>query len=228
MKYNIIGADLSLASAGVFIKTKNNEEHYFNYKNNNKTTKWHKLLNFVNYNEYVVNKTDNFSLEQVEKIKKYDEITDKIIMDILSVCIPEESIVVMESYSYSSMAGPLIDLVSYSTLLRSKLIKLNFELYFVPPTSLKANTAKLVYGPGKITGKKKKKEGPAKNKLGIAGGAFKKQEIFLALCESNLKSKVKDKLLPYKKELWKMKSIPSPISDIIDAIFLVETIHMLK
>ena len=46
--------------------------------------------------------------------------------------------------------------------------------------------------------------------------------MFRALMESNLNLQLKRSLELHKDELLKMKGIPSPISDIIDAVWLVE------
>lgn len=217
-----IGIDTSLSSTGMYIKTPTGE-YYFNYRNSSKDSKWHKTLSYVRYYDYILPETSEFSDEQIVKLKAYDEVTDAIIADMLSICDPKQTVVLTESYSYASTAGPLIDLVTYATLLRSKIIRKGFlELIVIPPTALKAKTALKVYGPGPLVGKKVKKPTPSRNHLGIPGGKFQKQDMLLALFESEIDIRFKRSLELHAAELVKMKGIPSPISDIVDSIWLVE------
>lgn len=220
---NYIGIDTSLTSTGVFIKT-NNDEFYYNYKNNNKLSKWHKTLHFITYNDYHIPKLANYNDEQIAKIIMYDNITDKIVKDILTHCDPRETIIFTEGYAYSSNAGPLIDLVTYATLLRLKLLKYNFiDFKIIPPSSLKINTCKKVYKPIEkiVGGKNARIEYIYKNNIGIPGGSFKKNEMLGSLFDCKIDNKIKQTLLPFKVELLQMKNIPAPISDIVDAIWLV-------
>ena len=48
----------------------------------------------------------------------------------------------------------------------------------------------------------------------------KKQEMLLALFESDIQNKLKTALHSFKDSLLSMKTIPAPISDIVDAIWL--------
>ena len=206
---NYIGIDTSLTSTGLFIKC-NDKEFYYNYKNNSKLSKWHKTLDYINYKDYHIPKLDDYSDEQIAKIIMYDNVTDKIVKDILTHCKPEKSIIYTEGFAYSSNAGPLIDLVTYATLLRIKLLKYNFiEFKIIPPSSLKVNTCKKVYKPIEkiIGGKYPRIEYIYKNTIGISGGSFKKPEMLQSLFDSNIDNQIKTTLLPYKNELLKMKNI---------------------
>lgn len=217
--YNYVALDISISSTGVFILTKEGNEHYFNYKNNDKLTKWQRTCSFINYRDYEIIGLENFSDNELGKLIKYDEITDKMLSDILSICKPEETIIATENYSYGSAAGHIIHLVSIGTLVRNKILKYSFvDFKLIPPSSLKQKTCELVYGE-QFNSKGKKI--PSKNKNGIAGGRFKKTEMFESLLHYNVDSKLKDMLLIHKEELLKMKSVPAPISDIVDAMFLV-------
>lgn len=226
---NYIGIDTSLSSTGMYIKTPKGE-YYFNYRNSSKDSKWHKTLSYVRYYDYILPETNEFSEEQVTKLKAYNEVTDAIIADMLSICDPKETVVLTESYSYASTAGPLIDLVTYATLLRIKIVEKGFlELIVVPPTSLKSRTCQKVYGPGELIVAKRpskkpqaEKRKPSRNHIGVPGGKFVKHDMFRALMESELDLQIKSSLQLHKDELLKMKGIPSPISDIIDSIWLVE------
>lgn len=218
-KYNYVALDISLSSTGLFIITKDGSEHYFNYKNNNKLSKWHRTCSFITYRDYEIIDLESFSDNELGKLIKYDEISDAMIKDILTICKPEETVVATENYSYGSSAGHIIHLVSIGTLVRNKILKLPFaDFKLIPPSSLKQKTCELVYGEKFNT---KGKKIPSKNDDGIAGGKFKKTEMAKSLFDYNLNSKLKDMLLIHKEELLKMKSVPAPISDIIDAMFLV-------
>lgn len=226
---NYIGIDTSLSSTGMYIKTPN-EEYYFNYRNSSKDSKWHKTLSYVRYYDYMLPETTEFSDEQIIKLKTYDEVTDAIVNDMLSISDPKQTVVITESYSYASTAGPLIDLVTYATLLRQKILRKGFlELIVVPPTSLKARTCVKVYGLGELIVPKRvskkpveEKRKPSRNYIGIPGGKFQKQDMLLALFESNINIRLKRSLELHANELVKMKGIPSPIGDLVDAIWLVE------
>lgn len=226
---NYIGLDTSLSSTGMYIKTPTGE-YYFNYRNSCKDSKWHKTLSYVRYYDYILPETNEFSDEQIVKLKTYEEVTDAIINDMLSICNPAETVVITESYSYASTAGPLIDLVTYATLLRSKILKKGFaELFIVPPTSLKSRTCTKVYGPGELIVPKRQpktpkpeQRKPSRNHIGVPGGKFVKHDMFRALMESDLDLKIKRSLELHSHDLLKMKGIPSPISDLVDAIWLVE------
>jgi hypothetical protein len=126
--------------------------------------------------QYIFDQIDDIndhSMLELNKLSLYDSITDKIINDILLNIDPiNDTLVGIEGYSYSSSAGPLIDLVTFSTLLRikikNKLPSLSFVIY--QPTEIKKLAAKLTYPPIK-----KGKKIEYRNNDGIAGGAFKKQ-----------------------------------------------------
>lgn len=174
---------------------------------------------------------DNLSHSELElhKLHHYDSITSRIITDINNnLNANENTIIAIEGYSYSSAAGPLIDLVTFSTLLRKKLVtfvKCNDldcpTLSIYQPTEVKQKAAALVY-PAITKGKKTE----YRNKDGVAGGSFKKPEIYKALLDNDkLKT---DKWVEYireqSEEILDMKSIPKPIEDINDAKTLYEII----
>lgn len=214
--FNYVGIDPSLSSTAMTISLKDGSKHYFNFKTNDKQSKWHKILSYVKYIDFEGEKIDKFSDSEVSKLMLYDSITDCVISEILALCEPEETYVAIEGYSFSSRVGPLIDLVTFSTLMRHKLITNKFaKLTIVPPASLKSATCLFVYGPGE-------KKKPSRNDEGIAGGRFQKREMCKALLDSKLEHKVKDSLAYHKEELLKAKAIPKPIDDINDSIFLCD------
>lgn len=180
---------------------------------------------------------ENNSETELSKLYRYECITDAIITDILNNSNSPHYTVGIEGYSHSSNAGPLIDLVTISTLLRSKLIKhvvnyVNYQdtgidtdtvivsgLRILQPTEVKQRAAMLVYQPIQ-----KGKKIEYRNPDGVAGGSFKKPEIYKALLHNdNLKGDVwVDYLREQSEEILEMKSIPKPIEDINDAKTLYE------
>lgn len=231
LKHNYIGIDTSLSSTGMYILTKNNQEYYFNYKNTNKLSKWHKVLSYVKYTSYTNIKTDDYSTTEIAKLLNYDNISTSIINDIKDVLNETEiknTIVITEGYSYSSSnTSSLIDLITYATLLRNKLLKLDLlDLIIKPPSSLKMETGACTYKPNikKIGGKNPRTEYSWKNLIGLSAGSFQKHDMFEALYDNiNININIKKSLLEHKTDLLKMKTIPKPIDDIIDAIWLVFT-----
>ena len=171
---------------------------------------------------------------ELEKLDIYRSIVAHIIQDIVfNIDTTDDIIVGIEGYSHSSSVGPLIDLVTFSTLLRSKLtVDFGFEFFnmmgvldkrpivkIYQPTEVKARAAALAYAPIQ-----KGKKIEYRNPDGVAGGSFKKPEIYKALLDNvNLKG---DKWVEYlreqSEEILEMKSIPKPIEDINDAKTLYE------
>ena len=225
---NYIGLDCSLTSTGLYILLDNGNEYYYNYMNSDKLSKWHKTLSYITYRNYENIKADNYSDTEVAKIIQYNKITNMIVSDILTHCKPEETVVITEGYSYSSSnTSSLLDLVCYATLLRNKLVALPFNEFIVKaPSTLKLQTCQMTYDPiiKVIGGKNPREERIYKNTIGISGGNFKKHDVFLALLDNNkINIRLKKSLLPHKMELFKMKTLPKPIDDMIDAVFLAHT-----
>lgn len=185
--------------------------------------------------EYATN-----SETELAKLARYEEISHQIVHDIeTTACGFEPLTIGIEGYSHSSNAGPLIDLVTISTLIRSKIVARlstyptsfvhdgetffknaqNPPLVILQPTEVKQRAAKLVYAPIQ-----KGKKVEYRNPDGVAGGSFKKPEIYKALLHNdNLKGDVwVEYLREQSEEILEMKSIPKPIEDINDAKTLYE------
>ena len=229
---NFIGIDPSLISTAVVI---NGE--IINYCKESKATtkkglsKWFKsadafcTYSFIDYRDF-----DSYSEGELTKLKDYDSITDQIIDDILSkINRLEETWVGIEGYNFGAQVGDLIDLVTFSTLLRKKLFdKVTENIEVLSPTSLKLESCKFSYEPiRKEVGKRKKRiVEEFRNPLGIPGGKFTKREMCLAIIDNN---EVSDDWSNYiksiKKEIMEGKNIPKPHEDINDAWFLY---HILK
>lgn len=225
---NYIGLDLSLSSSACYIRLTDGTEFYYNYRNSDKLSKWHKVLSYITYRDYSIPEIDNYSDLELGKLIKYGEITDLIVQDILNHCKPEDTIIVTEGYSYSSSnTMSLIDLIGYATLLRSKLVKQNFADFIIKsPSTLKLETCKITYKPieKQIGGKKPRIEYIYRNTIGIPGGSFRKPEMLQSLFDNDkIDIHIKQSLSYHKEELLSMKAIPTPLSDLVDAVFLVYT-----
>lgn len=226
MKYNIIGIDPSLISTAVVI---NGE--MFNYcrekdaANKSGLSKWFKMceqymtLRYITYREF-----ENYSDGELIKLKDYDKISDLIINDIKNNIDPnKETIIGIEGYSYSSDAGAIIDLVTFSTLLRKKIFDhISENILVFSPSTLKLESCKLTY-PVKDIGKKKPKL-EWRNYEGIAGGKFTKREMYLSIYDNpNLNDPWATHIKTIKDEMFEGKSIKKPYEDMNDS-YLIYTI----
>lgn len=170
---------------------------------------------------------------ELRKLGHFSRIVDTISEDIDLFCDGSQGIVVaIEGYSYSSSAGPLIDLVTFGTLLRRAIYN-RFrhsddvarvqipELRIYQPTEVKQKAATLVY-----SAIQKGKKTEYRNPDGVAGGSFKKPEIYKALLHNtSLKGdEWVEFIREHSDEILDMKSIPKPIEDINDAKTLYEII----
>lgn len=166
-----------------------------------------------------------YSILEIQKLNHYNKITDSIIADILMNLEPNIPIIIgIEGYSYSSAAGPLIDLVCFGTLLRSKLSKISSDITVYAPTTLKSFAAQLTYTPIK-----KGKKFEYRNNDGVSGGKFTKHEMYKALTENpDLNCEWLKMLREYKDEIFESKSVPKPIEDMNDAKLMYEIIKNLN
>lgn len=176
-----------------------------------------KIRSFDLYNDTSLSFTDS----ELAKLNRFSKVCDKIIEDITNSNVDLKSAkVAIEGYSYSSVSGPLIDLVTFGTMLRYTLM-LNgvTDINIIPPQELKNKAASLVYAPvvkGKIT--------KYINNLGVSAGSFKKQDMLQCLIDDATLS-LDDWVIflnSNKDELCDLKSTPKPIEDINDAKLLYE------
>lgn len=224
---NIISIDPSLTSTAVCV----NGEKFFIYTpeknayNKSGLKSWFKKIeHLINIRTIPVPKYDTYAEEQISKLETYQKVVDMIINDIKScVDVCEETIIAIEGYSYSSSVGPIIDLVTFSTLLRSELRKhVSSNLKVFSPKNVKLEVCKLVYPPTiKKEGKRVIREViEYRNYDGVAGGHFTKTEILKAINESSWSDKwtkyVKDNFV----ELSEVKNVPKPHEDFNDSIVL--------
>lgn len=161
------------------------------------------------------------------KLQRYDEIADTILKDMFRNIYSGVITFAIEGYSHSSNAGPLIDLVTISTLIRKKILDTVTERKYIgtaalivfQPTQVKQRAAALTYPPIK-----KGKKTEYRNKEGIAGGSFKKHEMYKVLTENTdlHNDPWVEFIRGHEAEVSEMKSVPKPIEDINDAKILYE------
>jgi hypothetical protein len=229
---NFIGIDPSLVSTALVVNG-----NIINYCRESKAmnksglSKWFKSAEqYCKYQYIDYRSFDNYSDGELIKLKDYDYITDLIITDILSLINKEEeSIIGIEGYNYGATVGDLIDLVTFSTLLRKKLFdRVSQNIIVLSPSTLKLESCKLTYTPiTKEVGKKVKRiEYEYKNKLGISGGKFTKRDMALAIIENDTIDDVWFKYLKsIKDELLSVKDIQKPHEDVNDAVLIY---HILR
>lgn len=178
---------------------------------------------FINYNTF-----SNYSDGEIIKLKDYNKITEQIVDDISDNLDGENQVIIaLEGIAFGASVGDLVDLVSFSTLLRAKLLSITQNIKIVAPLTLKQEACKLTYEPYDI-GKKKQKL-VWRNKQGIAGGHFTKREVFQSIVENE---KWTDKWTIHCKkmasEILTIKSIPKPYEDMDDAFILYKSFSNLN
>ncbi len=221
---NIIGLDPSINSTGLTINGKIfNFSDYNTAYNKKSLKKWYALTDsiiettFLNYKD----KNGTYQENELLKLDEYNKTTDIIISVILKnidKTLPTK--IAIESYSYGSNYGDIIDLVTFSTLLRIKLYeKVTKDIIIIPPSSLKLASAKLTYPPI-ISGVKKIKY-EYRNNMGMSGGIFTKREMFLAIVENEtINEPYWEFLRTYKDDILSIKSIQKPLEDCNDSYLL--------
>ena len=222
---SVIGIDPSLVSTAMVI----DGNHIFNYTkekyahNKSGLNKWYNLCEeYVKYRWINYEQRDNFTDSEINKLKDFNILSDMVINDIKKYIVPNEPIKIgIEGFSYSSQAGPLIDLVTYSTLLRNKLLLLTDDIIILPPSTLKLESAKLTY-PMIMEGKKE----VWRNKEGVSGGKFNKHEMYLCLTENdNFNCKWVEFLRDIKDDIFDSKTIKKPIEDCVDSFLIYKVLE---
>lgn len=187
---------------------------------------WFKVCKpFVEYRFHSNKVSSDFSTSQNEKISLYNSITESIIIDIENTIDKSKpTIIGIEGYSQSSKSGPIIDLVSFGSILRYKL-KSRFitDLKILAPTLLKLEAAKMTYKP--IEKGKRIKSYEWRNNEGIAGGKFTKKEMYKVLTDNvNITCNWVSFLRDIQDKIFSLCNIPKPIEDVNDAKILYEII----
>jgi len=234
-KYNIVAIDPSLISTAMVVGKNDGTFKIFNYCKESSAmgkkgmNKWFKMAEqYVSYRYIDYRKFDNYSDGELVKLKDYDKVSDVIINDILENIdknIPTK--IGIEGFSYSSNAGSLIDLVTFSTILRKKLFDLISEdITVLSPSTLKLETCKMTYKPIEIyskTGKLTKTE--YKNNLGIAGGKFTKNEMYLSILDNdNINNYWSNHCKLISEDMNETSKISKPYDDINDSFWIYQII----
>lgn len=222
---NFIGIDPSLISTGMVVNGK-----LFNYCRESdvygKTgmSKWFKTCDhLVTYRYVTSKKSKDYSEQEIMKLCDYDRATDLIISDILeNIDHTQRTIVYVEGFSFGMGPGPLVDLVTFSTLLRKKVYdQITKDIIILAPSSLKLESCKMTY-PVKDIGIKKPKL-IYQNNDEISGGSFKKNHMFLAITENkNLNDPWAEHLRSIQEEMLEMATIKKPYEDVNDAFLLYQ------
>lgn len=231
MKYNIVALDPSLISTALVVSSGDTFKMY-NYCRESSAfgktgiKKWFKLAEqFVTYKFIEYREFKDYSEGELTKLKDYDKITDGIISDILSnIDTSKPTKIGIEGYSFSSTAGDIIDLVTFSTLLRKKLFdQISEDITVMSPSTLKLESCKLTYPPIVTeTGKKVKKvKVEYRNTLGMSGGKFTKTDMFMAIVENNEMLDFWTKHCKLvKSDVLGVATIPKPYEDVNDAFLI--------
>lgn len=231
MEYNIVALDPSLISTALVVSSGDTFKMY-NYCRESSVfgktgiKKWFKLAEqFVTYKFITYREFTDYSEGELTKLKDYDKISDGIISDILSnIDTSKPTKIGIEGYSFSSTAGDIIDLVTFSTLLRKKLFdQISEDITVLSPSTLKLESCKLTYPPIVTeTGKKVKKvKIEYRNTFGMSGGKFTKTDMFMAIVENNEMLDFWTKHCKLvKSDVLGVATIPKPYEDVNDAFLI--------
>ena len=231
MEYNIVALDPSLISTALVVSSGDTFKMY-NYCRESSVLgktgikKWFKMAEqFVTYKFITYRNFKDYSEGELTKLKDYDKITDDIISDILSnIDTSKPTKIGIEGYSFSSTAGDIIDLVTFSTLLRKKLFdRVSEDIIVLSPSTLKLESCKLTYPPIIIeSGKKVKKvKIEYRNTLGISGGKFTKTDMYMSIVEnSDMSDFWSNHCKLVKSDILGVATIPKPYEDVNDAFLI--------
>ncbi len=233
---NIVAIDPSLISTALVVSSGNTFK-IFNYCKESKAigkkgmTKWFKMAEeYITYKYIEYRHFEDYSEGELTKLKDYDKITDTIISDILkTIDLNKETKVAIEGYNFGAQVGDLIDLVTFSTLLRKKLFDLvSQDITVLSPSTLKLESCKLTYEPIRTEiGKKvvKIKE-EYRNRIGIPGGKFTKNDMALAIIENdNLNDYWAKHCKLVKDDLKSVSTIQKPYEDVNDAYLMYQILN---
>lgn len=206
-----VGIDASKASTAICVEV-DDVDYFFNYTTHfGNFSGWMKLVEPVTtYRLLIYDYPKDYSESEKYKLFAYEDTAGKIISDLLQHITNTSTFIGMESYSQSSDAGHLIDLVTLGTFIRFKVLSVNSNMTLYAPMQLKKECCKITYN---IQDKKKIWRDPN----GLAGGSFKKPDMLRAMLDYSPNSKLSQILSPDKDHLLSLKAIPKPIDDLVDA-----------
>lgn len=234
---NIVAIDPSLISTALVVGDENNFK-IFNYCKESAASgktglkKWFKLAEeYITYKFIDYRVFSDYSEGELIKLKDFDKITDGIIKDILdNIDRTKPTRIGIEGFSYSSSSGDIIDLVTFSTLLRKKLFDIVSEdIIVLSPSTLKLESCKLTYPPTikEIGGKKPRTEYIWRNSIGMAGGKFTKTDMLYSIVDNdNLDDKWAKHCKLIKDDIMTISVIPKPYEDCNDAYLLYKVISL--
>lgn len=218
---NYIGVDISINSTAIFIDS-NRGCTILSFTNKKDSNKYIKELESYGVKFFFIENafSKDYSVNESLKLKCYDNIAHTISSEVLKAIDPNvNSYCQIEGYSFSRNTKSIIDVVSLSTLIRCYLMETikNMQMFIISPKSLKLGACKMCYEPINIGIKKPKYK--FVNKDGVAGGSFKKPDMYKAILEGNINTPIFTMLNDYKDDLLNRDKIPNPIEDINDATF---------
>jgi hypothetical protein len=223
---NLIGIDISIDSTGMSIYRKE-EVIFFNFTTLKKNVSWiKKTMTSFDYEfiNYTYKDIDNYTESEVMKLREYDHVTDLIFNKINgNIDKNENTLIAIEGYNFGRKGNSLIDIVTFSTLLRSKLLNIQGleKMIIISPKSLKSIACDMAYG--HVLNKTGKKI-INKNPEGVSGGNFDKKDMMKAVINMNEKNNLSLILNEYKNDLLKLKNVPKGIDDIIDSYFIMRSL----
>lgn len=223
---NLVAVDPSLISTAVVVSSGDGFA-MLNYVRESDShskrglSKWYKSCEqHVRYRSIEYAAYDNYSDGEVAKLRDYSRITDGMLDDITALIDRSAPTrVCIEGFNYGASVGDLIDLVAFSTLLRTKILSVTPDLEVISPLTLKQEACKLAYAPVD-TGKKKQKL-VWRNNQGIAGGHFTKREVFQSIVENpSTQDYWSAQCREVYQEVMSLRSVPKPYEDMNDAFVM--------
>ena len=121
---NYIGIDISINSTAIFIEA-NGIEKILSFTNKKDNNIYIKELNRsgVNFTHFERKILKDYTDNELSKMRHYIDISDSIIDKILSIIdLTKKTYCQIEGYSFSKNTSSILDIVSLSTLIRSKLL----------------------------------------------------------------------------------------------------------
>lgn len=226
---NIIALDTSKTSTGMTIIS-NKGRFLINFTTKKLNYKWIKAfsseIECINFN---YNKDNDYSINEYNNMHTYSDISNAVLEKCLEyIDHKENTYIVMEGYSFSSKTNSIFNLIEIGQSIRIKLFERipNLKDYkIIAPTSVKQYVCEMVYGYSEVIKNKGRKNERTvlelnRNRRGLAGGSFKKVDMYNALLDSEEKSTFSDLLLKHKSDMCGAKDVKKPVEDIIDSLWL--------
>ena len=222
---NIVSIDPSLVCTAMIV---NDKKFVYVAKSTSMTRtgklqKWFELfsdlLTIRHYDSFDGSKL-SFMSSELAKLEHYTSIVDLMVSDVHDTIDHTEPVIIgIEGYSYSSAAGPLIDLVTFGTLLRSRLYDEWADIRIIPPQALKVHAASMA-----DSAIKKGKVTQYRNNDGVSAGSFKKPHMLQCLLDNPamMGDIWVDRIRGMGDDIKLLKSTPKPVEDMNDAKLMYE------